>query len=267
MAVLTVSREYGSGGREIGRAVAESLGYQYIDKSRILSAISAMGEKWGEWGKNLDEHCPTIWEKYDWSFRGFGALIQSNILNFALRDKVVIIGRGGNFLLKKIPFALRIRIVAPVEKRLENIAKRENVDNDTARWLIEKTDSERSCFIYSLYGRRWDDPEQYDMLFDTGTRTLDEIINIVKESLLDKEKFNTEKAREILRMRALAAEVKSVILTDPSFFVPMLDVYSDGETIILRGTIHNPKEHKRIEDIAKKLSKGVPLKCELHYRG
>ena len=76
--------------------------------------IYASGKEWEEWGKNLDEHCPTVWEKYDWSFRGFGALLQSHILNHALNNKVVIMGRGGNFLLKDIPYALKV----PLQRRL-----------------------------------------------------------------------------------------------------------------------------------------------------
>ena len=63
MAILTVSREFGSGGREIGQAVAKILNYTYIDKERLLGDMRASGKEWEEWGKNLDEHCPTVWEK------------------------------------------------------------------------------------------------------------------------------------------------------------------------------------------------------------
>lgn len=266
MAILTVSREFGSGGREIGQAVAEFLGYKYVNKERILDDIRAAGKKWEEWGKDIDEHCPTVWEKYDWSFRGFVALLQSHILNYAFSDKVVIMGRGGNFLLKDIPHALRIRVIAPIEVRVEMIMKRKSVDRKTARWLAEKTDSERACFIHVIYGKNWNDPAEYDMVFDTGTQTVDEIVNIVKNTLLGKEQFNTEEARKVLQMRAIAARVKAGILTNPRFFVPTLDVYYDGKSIILRGVIHNPEEHKHIENEARKLAGDVPLRCELHYR-
>jgi cytidylate kinase len=266
MAILTVSREFGSGGREIGRAVAEALHYEYIDKAAILSGIRAAGKKWEEWGKDLDEHCPTVWEKYDWSFRGFGALIQSLIMEHALNDRVVIMGRGGNFLLKDIPYALRIRVAAPLEKRVERIMERESVDRETAHWLVEKTDKGRASFIHVLYGKRWDDPEEYDMIFNTGDHTLEEITERVKKGLMDREKFNTREAKELLRMRSLAAKVKAGIATDPGIFIPVLDVDHVGEGLVLRGVIHNPKEHKRVEDAARKIAGDVPIRCELHYR-
>ncbi len=266
MAILTISREFGSGGREIGQSAAKLLGYEYINKEKILEDIRSEGGKWGAWAKDLDEHCPTIWEKNDWSFRGFAALTQRHILNHALNDKVVLIGRGGNFLLKDVPYAYRIRVAAPLDARIERIMKRETVDKDTARWLIEKTDNERSCFIHSLYGKRWDDPAEYDKVYTVRSQAVDDIVQEVKAALLERESFNTEDARNILRIHALAAKVKAGIATNPKFFIPVLDVTIEGGSIILRGVTHSPKEHKRIEEAAKTLAEGSPIRCDLHYR-
>lgn len=266
MALLTISREFGSGGREIGQTISRELGYRYIDRSKILENIRQAGQKWEKWSKTLDEHCPTVWEKYDWSFKGFAALLQSVILQEALNNNVVIMGRGGNFLLKDIPYALRVLVVAPIEKRIERIMEREQVDNDTARWLIEKTDRERSSFIHLLYDSHWDDPAEYDRVFDTGTASLDEIAAMVRNALSDKDKLHTEAAKRVLQMRARAARIKAEIMIDHDFFVPTLDVYTDGDSLILRGVIHNPEEHKKIEEKATRIAGGIPLKCELRYR-
>lgn len=264
MAILTVSREFGSGGREIGQGISALLNYEYIDRERLLADIKAVGGEWEKWGKELDEHCPTIWEKHDWSFRGFSAMIQSCILNHALNGKTVIIGRGGNFLLENIPSALRVRIFAPINKRIERIMIRESVDRETARWLVEKTDNARACFIRSIYGKEWDDPAEYDMVFDTGIKSEDEIIKILKDLLLEKDRFATE--LKTLHLRTEAARIKAALLTNPKLFIPTLDVYHSGETLVLRGVVHDPKEHKAVEEEAKKLAKGSSIKCELHYR-
>jgi len=266
MAILTISREFGSGGRELGQTISDDLGYRFIDRTKILENIRQAGEKWEKWSKTLDEHYPTVWEKYDWSFKGFAALVQSVILQEALKNNVVIMGRGGNFLLKDIPYALRIRVVAPMDKKIDRVVERESVNNDTARWLIEKTDRERSSFIHLLYGRPWDDAAEYDRVFDTGIKTLDEIAAVLHAALSDKDTFHTETTEKLLRMRARAARIKAEIMIDHDFFIPTLDVYPDGDTIILRGVIHNPDEHKKIEGKATRIADGIPLKCELHYR-
>jgi cytidylate kinase len=271
MAILTIARKYGSGGREIGHAISEQLNYEYVDRKKILDDMRTTGKQWEERAKYFDENYPNIWERYDWSFRGFVALNQSYFLNYALKDKVIIMGRGGNFLLKGIPFVLRVRIIAPIEKRMEKVMEREGVNNENARWLIEKADHEMAGAIYLIYGRDWDNPAEYEMVFDTGIQTPDEIITTIKNGLLEKEKFNTEKASKILQLRALAAKIKAEITTDPRYSISVLDVDPKEEGLIekgliLRGTTHNQKDIKLIEEIAKKLAGDVPIECELQYR-
>jgi len=271
MAILTIARKYGSGGREIGQAIAEQLNYDYIDRRRILDDMRAEGKQWEERAKHFDENYPNLWERYDWSFRGFVALNQSYFLSHALKDRAVIMGRGGDFLLKGIPFVLRVRVIAPIEKRIEKVMEREGVNSENARWLIEKADHEMAGAIYLIYGRDWDNPAEYEMVFNTGIQTPDEIITTIKNALLEKEKFNTEKARKILQLRALAAKIKAEITTNPRYCISVLDVdpKEDGmieKGLILRGIIHNQNDIKKIEETAKKLAGDIPIECGLQYR-
>jgi hypothetical protein len=180
-------------------------------------------------------------------------------------------GRGGNFLLKGIPYVLRVRVIAPIEKRIEKVMEKEGVNSENARWMIEKADHEMAGAIYLIYGKDWDNPAEYDMVFDTSVRPFDEIISSIKNSLIEKEKYNTEKARRILQLRALAAKVKVEISTNPRFCISVLDVDPKEEGLmerglILRGIIHNQGDIKLIEDIAKKVAGDVPIECELQYR-
>ncbi len=267
MAVLTISREFGSGGKDIGLGVARTLEYQFVDKESLLADIRIMGHKWERWSKDLDEHSPTLWEKYDWSFRGFVALMQSILFKYALQDRVVLVGRGGNFLMKEIAYALRVRITAPLESRIQCVMNRESVNENTARWLIEKSDRERSGFIHTIYGKDWDDPLEYDLTIDAGSKPLDDIVGSLAELLRTRDRFCNEECRNIVRLRGEAARIKAGLLTNPGLFIPTLDVESDGSSIILRGVIHNPREHARVENEARKLAGDLPLKCQLHYRG
>src|SRR4030042_609346 len=224
MAILTIARKYGSGGREIGHAISEQLNYEYVDRKKILDDMKAAGKQWEEKAKYFDENYPTLWERYDWSFRGFVALNQSYFLNNALKDKTVIMGRGGNFLLKGIPSVLRVRIVAPIEKRIEKVMEKEGVNSENARWLIEKAEHEMAGAIYLIYGRDWDNPAEYEMVFDTTIQTPGEIITTIKNGLLEKEKFNTERTRKILQLRALAAKIKAEITTNPRYSLSVFAV-------------------------------------------
>ncbi len=271
MAILTISRRYGSGGRDIGRAVADRLHYDYVDRKRILADIGKAGQTWGEFAKQYDEKQPSVYERYKWSFRGFVALNQAQILEYALYDNVVIMGRGGNFLLRGIPFAFRVHIKSSMADRIERLTKREGIDEENARWLIAKVDKEMGGAVYLIYGNAWDDPKHYDMVFDTSVQKAEEIIATVKDEVLKRASADTEKARQVLQLRSLAAKVRARIAIEPTFPISALDVRPKEEGliqygIIVRGVVYNKSVMAAIEETAKKICGDVPVEFELQYR-
>jgi hypothetical protein len=264
MAILTVAREFASGGAEIGQSVAQRIGYDYLDRTRILEDMKAAGGRWEKLGEDFDERSPNVWERYDWSFLGFVALSQSIMLEHALKDNVVIMGRGANFLLKGISHVLSIRVVAPLELRVERVVKREDIDRDTARWLVEKADGERSRALHFIYGKQWADPLEYDMVFNVGIQSEEDIISTVQKALVEKDKHQN---RALLEQRVVAAKVKARIATNPKCLVTTLEVEPVKGELVLRGVIHSLEERKRIEEEAKAQAGDMPVRCELHYRG
>jgi cytidylate kinase len=266
MAILTISREFGSGGRDIGRGVIKELGYDYLNRDRFFSEVRERGQKWEEWGKGLDEHSPTVWERYDWSFRGFAALTRSILLEYAARDNVVIMERGGNFLLKGVPHAFRIRVIAPLEARIDRVMIRESVDYDTARWLVERTDHERSRFILALVEKDWSDPGEFDAVFNTGIQPIDELVHTVCETLQHRDHLKTDEAQKELMLHAQAAKLEGRLFTYPQLFVNTLEIFVEKGTLVLRGVVRDPKQKKRVEEIARQLADNAPITFNLHYR-
>ena len=156
------------------------MSYDYVDRKRILDDMRREGLQWKDKAEYFDENYPDVWERSDWAYKGFVALNQSHFLQHAVKGNTVIMGRGGNFLLKQFPFVLKVRTVAPVEKRVERIMAREGINSENAKYLIEKADSEMSKAVYLIYGRNLDDPKEYDMVFDTSQKSQDEIVSILK---------------------------------------------------------------------------------------
>jgi cytidylate kinase len=266
MAILSISREFRSGGEEIGQIVAGEMNYEYVDKDRILKDIAATGQKWGRVGRELDEACPTTWERYDWEYRGFISLIEAQIYEYALMDRTVILGRGSNFLLQDIPHVLKVRLIAPREKRIERVMSKDHLDRKTAELVTEKTDRARACYVHANYGKEWEKIEYYDMVFNTGVQSYEQVARILIETLAEKDRQATPAGRQELANRALAAKVKAQIITDPRFLVPTLEVFHEEDAIILRGVVHNPKEYHLIEEIARKIADPHAIRNELHYR-
>ncbi|RJR32499.1 MAG: BON domain-containing protein [Deltaproteobacteria bacterium] len=266
MAILTISREYGSGGREIGRRVAARLDYRYADKELLFQDLEKGGPRWVKAARELDEVCPTVWERYDWQYRGYVALVESLILTYAADDRVVIIGRGGSFLLEGVPFCLRARLVAPLEVRIERIMERERLSRVAAERLITRVDGDRACFIKANYGCEWNEDRFYDMTLNTGSLTYNQVEDILAEALGEKERLAAPEARAELALKALAHRLKARMATEPRLFVPTLEVSVQDGTIVVTGIIHNPKEVHLLQEIAKEVCGEQPVRFDLHHR-
>ncbi len=266
MAILTISRDLGSGGREVALMLSNSLGYRFVDREHILARLKAAGHKWEKWTEGLDEHTPRVWEKYDWSYSAFVAMTQSVIMNEAASNSVILMGRGGNYLLKGVSFALRVRIVALFEDRVARVSEREGTDEESARWLIERTDRERAGFLLTVYGRDGKDPADYDFVFDSSAKPIDRIAAGITGLLSEKDRLIDEKSMRALKMRALAADIKARLSTTLPFFMSTLEVEFDGEAIRVRAVVRLPRERTLVMNEAGKIAGEAPLRFELRYR-
>ncbi|MGZ8429908.1 MAG: cytidylate kinase-like family protein [Candidatus Deferrimicrobiaceae bacterium] len=267
MAIVTISRECGSGGEGIAKGVAQKLNYQYVAKKVLYKDIESYGEQWLKWAQEMDEHAPSIWERFDRSFAGFVALVEHCIYERALKNNVVILGRGGNWLLKDIPHALRVRIIAPLEDRVRFVCEREGVPKEAAEKMLMHSDHERSIFLKRMYHRDWSHPDDYDMTFNTSHLSAKEVVELIIDEIPARDKRATPEALEKLRRLALAAKVRADIRADFRVFVPTLEVFHDGTAIVLRGIVHSVKQQERVLEIARHSAASTKIRSELHLRG
>src|ERR671922_2824247 len=123
MAIVVISHQKGAGGPEIGMAVAQRLGYRYVDQELLQDAVRRYGLA-EEKLSHLDESKPTLFERFDAETRHYTSVLQSTLLEFAEADNVILMGRGGQWLLRGIPHVLRIRVIAPLEQRVKHWIRR-----------------------------------------------------------------------------------------------------------------------------------------------
>jgi cytidylate kinase len=271
MAILALSRHLGSGGREIGQAIAQSLGYDYIDRKQLMEAMRASGEGWEQDGEHFDEATPSVWERAKWSFRGFVALTQKHILERACKDNQVIIGRGVPFLVKGIPHALRVLVTAPHEKRIARVMERQEMNREDADWLIHRVDREMMGAVYLIYGKKWNDPAEYDMTLDTGSAPLPAIVEQIRSALLRRDQLRTDRADKVLGLRTLAAQIRAEIATDRTLHVSTLSVKPKESDLvehglIVRGVTWVRSDIDRVKEITKARSGDVPVEFDLQMR-
>jgi len=265
MAILAITKSYGSGGNEIGRSIARLLGYEYVSLRKILEETKRTGGAWERCSSENgdDATYPDIW----WSFTGFMAQAQRVILNYAEQDNKVIMARGASALLKDIPHALKVRITAPVEYRIQEVMKKEDVPLETARLIVKEADRAIHGTMSRIYGEDWNDPDTFELKFDTSEMAVGDVVDAIKNALIDKEKLNTEEAKRLLHLYAVAAQVKAGIATNPKFVIPTLEVDVENDAITVRGVVHSTEEQKEIEKEAAKLASRVPVTFDFHQRG
>lgn len=267
MAILTLGRKLGSGSQEIAQAVAKALSYDWVDKKRMFGAMKAAGDRWEGLGNIFDERLPGVIERNDSSFIGFIALIEYIVLQFSLKDNVTIAGRGSNFVLKDVPYALRIRVVAPLEQRIERVMRREDVSREIAEMLIKKADHEMARTVQYIYGKDWDDPAQYDAIVDTGAETMSQIVESLTKQLILKDALRTEEAKKQLALKAKAYEIRAGLLTNPKLPMPVLDMRIEGGGLVLRGVAMNTDVAERVEEVARRIARDTPLRIDIYsYR-
>jgi cytidylate kinase len=180
MAVITVSRQLGSHGGRIARALAGELGYDLVDKGVINRVIRQYGLT------RLDavyDHKPKIWELFNEDSVATIEMMNETIAAVAARGNVVIVGRGGFRVLVGMADVLNVFVKAPDDVRAARIAKRDSITVDEATKAIKDDDAMRARFVRLFYSADWADESQFDLVVDTGAASDDSAKAKIKEAV------------------------------------------------------------------------------------
>ena len=185
---VLISREAGGGGRRLAKALAERLGFELCDR-RILEEIAAKSKVPPDLVELLDEHPRGFLEVFGTgllrgasiSLEEFDRYLRQAVTSFLKLGRVVILGRGAAFLAEP-GTALRLRLVAPFETRVQNFARMEGITEKQAREKIPMLEAERERFLNRVFGKHRFDDEHFDLTINTGTIPLDAAIKLALET-------------------------------------------------------------------------------------
>ncbi len=190
--IITISRQYGSGGREVGEKLAERLGYAYYDKEVIRRAVeeSDINEEFFE---NGGETSGSILSYFLSFANGQSSadesslplpdrifLIQSKVLKkLAAEGPCVIIGRSADYVLRDVPDALKVLIHADMDARIQRVMKRKSLTEKGAIARIKKIDKGRALYYEQFTGNKWCDALAHDVSLSTSTFSIDDTVEIL----------------------------------------------------------------------------------------
>jgi cytidylate kinase len=250
MAIITISREMGSGGIPIAHKAAEKLGYTLIDGEAIMKAAISSGLT-PEAVEKADEKPPAFIDKEDQEIEADLHKIELFILETALKGNVIIYGRGGQDLLREVQSVFRVRIIAPFELRVERWAEREWLDPDLARKLVRRSDQQRAGFIKYYFDRDWEDPLGYDLIINTERLTEDTAVKFICEGVQDGNlREKQEQKKKILNDLILRKRVEIGLLVAPGIEELVVDVAVANGVVTLNGTAHSEEERRDMLHIA-----------------
>lgn len=199
--VITLSRQLGSGGREIGRLLAERLGYPFYDKELLVEAAKQSGLS-REAFEEADEK-PTNSFLYSLSvgshmmsgaYTDYSQFLTNDQLFLRQAETIrriadsgpcVIVGRCADYVLREYPGLLSIYIHADLGVRVKRIMQQEGLSEEKARSYVQKADKKRGNYYNFYTGKDWNRADSYDICIDSGKlgiqgteRLIEEIVRL-----------------------------------------------------------------------------------------
>lgn len=195
---ITIGRQFGSGGRLVGQALARELGIEYYDKALLVEAAKHAGIN-HELFERKDEKAPSFFSGMMSLNMGYSAYslypgtssisddalyrTQSDVIRaLADRSSCVIVGRSADYALRDRDNVINIFVHAPIEERVRRIMERGDATTaEQARQLAEKTNKLRAAYYNFYTDKRWGHASSYDLTIDSSRLSLEDIVALVKQ--------------------------------------------------------------------------------------
>jgi cytidylate kinase len=209
MPVITISRQFGAAGFPVARALAERLGAELLDRGIVAQVALRSGIPESQL-ETYDERLPSVWQRLA-SVLASGSpeismpplpaddlpatsihdrlvrITRAVVEEAAARGNVVILGRGGVFILGRREGVLNVQLNASVEDRVRFLLTRvEEIPADTRpdavelRHLCGSIDAARAQYVRRIFGADWMDARHYDLVVDTGRVGVDRTIDLIE---------------------------------------------------------------------------------------
>jgi cytidylate kinase len=178
MPVITLSRQLGSGGDEIAASVAERLGLRLVGFELINRAAREAGapevalaaiDELGLLGIRPDRA----------AVRAYREKIFAVVGELADEGNLLLLGRGGQVILAERPGVLHVRVIAPLEHRVAQLAAARGISAEAAAARIEASDRARVDFVRRYYGANLQDPRLYDLILNTAKLNITTAVDVI----------------------------------------------------------------------------------------
>jgi cytidylate kinase len=254
MPVITISRTAGSEGGAVGKELCRRLKYRYFDREE-LAKIARQHRYLRADLEVMDEKSLAFFDRF---FRDkpkeYLSFLHAAIWDAAEEDNVVVLGRGGQAVLRDLPTAFHVRVDAPLEVRVQRTMERFGESENKARKRVREKDQERERFVQQAFGLAPSNPLLYHLLINTGKMDVPTSTKVVLHSFrqIGWQKRQGE-SKGIIQQIRLAKAIRGELVHNPHITCPgCVDVRCDeGGVVTLRGRLTEPSEKPLIENVVR----------------
>jgi cytidylate kinase len=234
-------------GTEIARQVAEKLNYEFVDKEKIGKRLADFGLERPEMEK-FDEKKPAFWNSFLVERTKFLHSIQAAIYDFARKGQVVIVGRGGQVLLKNVPGILHVRIFAPFDLCVKRLMESEGIDEKHAVRIFRQSGRDSAGYIQSFFNADWNDATLYDLLINTEKLSLATAVQRIIDSVQSREiQEGAAEGKEKLTELALVQKAEARLVAILGSNLQHVEVRTKKGIVFLRGAVNFPMLREECE--------------------
>ncbi|MFH1137505.1 MAG: cytidylate kinase-like family protein [Pseudomonadota bacterium] len=197
MAILSISRQFGAGGRTLGANIARALGYRFVEREIIqqvaqeanvsVERVEAMKREAGDWllgivsrmaaGRFIERRWADSASEFDED--KYLTFLRKIVLDLAKSGDVVIVGQGVQFILDQDPEVIKIFLTAALPDRVEFMEKNYELTKKQAEQMVSREDARRTTFLGKLDPRDPNDPNLYHLCLNTSRISLEKAEELV----------------------------------------------------------------------------------------
>jgi len=204
MAVITISKEFGTESEKVASLAAKRLGYEYIGENLIaeiakeLHISESEAETFRQTSQSrilrfVDRYtCSIVQKVVD---REHGCLDDKNYYETtkSLVEKsfdagdVIILGWGGQCILRNKPNTLHVRLIKDEETKINEVMQNRNLDRKAAKDVIEREEGDLRAYIKEYFNEDWNDAHLYDLIIDMGKNSVEQAVDMICNNIKHKQ--------------------------------------------------------------------------------
>jgi len=224
------------------------LDFRCIDRDDVVEEAAATGAPVRELNKAIEKP-PAFLERFVHKRYIYLTLFQAALAQQVKTGKVVYHGNAGHLLLKGASPVLRVRVIAPMEFRIQMCEERLRMSRRQAVHYIREVDAGRKKWTHYLYGVDWESPTLYDVVLNLETMDIPEASGVVAAIARQQKCFRfSPECQASMDDLALATQVKAAVALRPETADLEIETAAENGKVWVRGKIHNLDQFEQVRE-------------------